>query len=173
MAVKDQPTNRNYLSPVGYRFTLKRAPNVEFFVQRVQIPGLTLPVVDRPTPFVKIPEPGDHLEFNTLSVTFKINEDLDNYLEIFDWMIALGKPEKFEQYKFEPKQSYLDPKDTVKSDITINILTSAMNGNIEVICRDCFPVSLSEIEFDSTVTDISYIEATVTFAMRDYTIQRV
>ena len=113
MAVKDQPTNRNYLSPVGYRFTLKRAPNVEFFVQRVRIPGLTLPVVERPTPFVKIPEPGDHLEFDTLSVTFKINEDLDNYLEIFDWMIALGKPEKFEQYTFNPKQSYLDPKETM------------------------------------------------------------
>lgn len=172
MAVKDQPTNRNYLSPVGYRFTLKRAPNVEFFVQRVSLPGLSLPVVDRPTPFVRIPEPGDHLEFNQLSVTFKVNEDLDNYLEVFNWMIALGKPEKFEQYTFDPRQSFNDPKATVKSDITINILTSAMNSNFEVTCRDCFPVSLSELEFDSTATDINYIEATVTFAMRDYTITR-
>jgi hypothetical protein len=151
---------------------MKRAPNVEFFVQRVRIPGLTLPVVERPTPFVKIPEPGDHLEFDTLSVTFKINEDLDNYLEIFNWMIALGKPEKFDQYKFKPKQAYLDPEESIKSDITVNILTSAMNGNLEVTCRDCFPISLSEIEFDSTVTDIAYVEATVTFAMRDYTIVR-
>lgn len=172
MAVNDQPTNRNYLSPVGYRFTLKRAPNVEFFVQRVSLPGLALPVVDRPTPFVRIPEPGDHLEFNQLSVTFKVNEDLDNYLEIFNWMVAMGKPEKFEQYTFDPKQSFNNPKETLKSDITVNILTSAMNGNFDFICRDCFPISLSELEFDSTVTDINYIEATVTFAMRDYTIQR-
>lgn len=172
MAVKDQPTNRNYLSPVGYRFTLKRAPNVEFFVQRVQVPGLTLPVVDRPTPFVRIPEPGDHLDFGTLTVTFKVNEDLDNYLEIFNWMIALGKPEKFEQYTFDPRQSFNDPKATVKSDITVNILTSAMNGNFEVTCRDCFPISLTELEFDSGVTDINYIEATATFAIRDFTVTR-
>jgi hypothetical protein len=172
MAVNDQPTNRNYLSPVGYRFTLKRAPNVEFFVQRLSLPGLTLPVVDRPTPFVRIPEPGDHLDFNQLSVTFKVNEDLDNYLEVFNWMVAMGKPEKFEQYTFDPKKSYNNTKETLKSDITINILTSAMNGNFEVTCRDCFPISLSELEFDSTVTDINYIEATVTFAIRDYTFTR-
>lgn len=173
MAVKDQPTNRNFLSPVGYRFTLKRAPNVEFFVQRLTVPGLNLPTVERPTPFVKIPEPGDHLEFDTLTVTFKLNEDLDNYFEIYNWMIALGKPEKFSQYTFDPRQSYNNPTDTMKSDITVNILTSAMNGNLEVTCRDCFPISLSSIDFDSTVTDINYIEATVTFALRDFTVQRI
>jgi hypothetical protein len=175
MSVNNQPTNLNFLSPTGYKLLLSRAPTVEFMVQRVSLPTLTLPVTYQPNPFVAIPRPGDHLEFGQLSVTFKVNENLDNYLEIYNWMIALGKPEQYSQYtlKDRPYQDASEQKQTVASDITLTFLTSAMNGNLEFTMRDCFPISLTDLEVDSTVSDVEYITASATFALRDYTINKI
>jgi hypothetical protein len=175
MSVNNQPTNLNFLSPTGYKLLLSRAPTVEFMVQRVSLPTLTLPVAYQPNPFVQIPKPGEHLEFGQLGVTFKVNENLDNYLEIYNWMVALGKPESFDQYtlKDRPYKGTGEQKDTVYSDVTLTFLTSAMNGNIEFTMRDCFPISLTDLEVDSTVSDIEYITASATFALRDYTINRI
>ena len=175
MSVNNQPNNLNFLSPTGYKLLLSRAPNVEFFVQRVSLPSLTLPVAYQPNPFVQIPRPGEHLEFGELRVTFKVNENLDNYLEIYNWMVALGKPEDFNQYllKDRPYQGTGEQKDTVVSDVTLTLLTSAMNANIEFTMRDCFPISLTDLEVDSTVSDIEYITASATFAVRDYIIDKI
>lgn len=175
MSVNNQPTNLNFLSPVGYKLLLSRAPTVEFMVQRVTLPSLALSAVQQPSPFVKIPRPGDQLDFGQLTVTFKVNENLDNFLEIYNWMIALGKPESFDQYTLQnrPYKSADEQKDTVSSDITVTFLTSAMNGNVEFTMRDCFPTNLSDLEVDSTVSDIEYITATATFAVRDFTVKRI
>lgn len=175
MSVNNQPTNLNFLSPVGYKLLLSRAPTVEFMVQRVTLPSLALSAVQQPTPFVKIPRPGDQLDFGQLTVTFKVNENLDNFLEIYNWMIALGKPDNFDQYTLQnrPYKSVDEQKDTVSSDITVTFLTSAMNGNVEFTMRDCFPTNLSDLEVDSTVSDIEYITATATFAVRDFTVKRI
>lgn len=175
MAVTNQPTNLNFLSPLGYKFILSRAPNVEYFVQEVSLPGLTLGAAIQPSPFVSIPRPGDRIEFQQMSVTFRVNENLDNYLEIFNWMIALGTPADFNQYvlKDRPYQSTGDQKDTTVSDISVSILTSAMNANIDFLMRDCFPTSLSELTMTSTASDIDYITATATFALRDFTVTRI
>jgi hypothetical protein len=175
MSVNNQPDNLNFLSPTGYKFILSRAPTVEFMVQRVSLPTLTLPVAFQPNPFVQIPRPGEHLEFGQLSVTFKVNENLDNYLEIYNWMIALGKPEKFDQYTLQnrPYKAQDEQKDTVTSDIGLTFLTSAMNGNVEFTMRDCFPISLTDLEVDSTLSDIEYISASATFALRDFTIKKI
>lgn len=175
MSVNNQPSNLNFLSPTGYKLLLSRAPTVEFMVQRVSLPSLTLPVAYQPNPFVTIPRPGDHLEFGELTVAFKVNENLDNYLEIYNWIIALGKPENFDQYTLQnrPYKSLDEQKDTVTSDITLTLLTSAMNGNVEFTMRDCFPISLTDLEVDSTVSDIEYITASATFAVRDYIINKI
>jgi hypothetical protein len=175
MAVKDQPTNLNFLSPLGYKFILSRAPNIEYFVQQVTLPGLNLGSAIQVTPFVNIPRPGDKLEFEQMSVTFRVNENLDNYSEIYNWMVALARPERFSQYTLKDRQ-YLasdEQKDTTVSDISVSILSSAMNGNINFLMRDCFPVNLSSITMTSTDNDVDYVTATATFALRDFTITQL
>ena len=175
MSVNNQPTNMNFLSPVGYKLLLSRAPNVEFFIQRVTLPSLDLPASFQSTPFVNMPRPGNRLEFGNLTMTFKVNENLDNYREIYNWLVALGRPQGFQQYTLQdrPSESTDEQKDTTTSDITLTFLTSAMNGNIEFTMRDCFPLSLTDLEVDSTISDIEYITATATFAVRDYVINKI
>jgi hypothetical protein len=56
----------------------------------------------------------------------------------------------------------------VFSDISLLVLSSAMNPIHEVTFRDCFPVDLSALTFDSTAADVEYLTATVTFANRKF-----
>ena len=174
----ERPDNINFLSPLGYKFVLGRAPNIEYFTQRISVPGLNLPPATTPSPFVRVPIMGDHIEFDSLTVTFRINENMDNYLEIYDWLVALDFPEKYTQYnlRHSPADGPLDadkPYGSTLSDITVSILSSAQNPNINILCRDCHPIALSPIDFDSTLTDVQYIEATATFAVRDFTITKL
>ena len=175
MSVKNQPTNFNFLSPLGYKFILQRVPHVEYFVQNVTLPDMTSPTADTPNPFVRIKNPGDHIDFGDMSVTFKINENMDNYLEIYNWMISLGKPVSFDQYDLKTRfaRDQYNSDELIHSDISVIILTSGKNPNIEFKMRDCFPTSLTSIALNTTDSSIDYIEATATFSVRDYTIHTI
>ena len=50
-AINNTPENKNFLSPLNFRFQIKKAPNVNFFIQKVNIPQIELPQVDTPNPF--------------------------------------------------------------------------------------------------------------------------
>jgi len=167
-----QPSNISFLSPLGFKFNVKKAPHLNFFVQSVNLPNVSLGEVDVDTPFSKIPFPGTRLLFGNLSITFKVDEDMKNYLEMFNWMKELGFPDNFDQFNTISKRA-IYTGEGIFSDTTLIILTSAMNPNIEVTFIDCFPVDLSELSFDSTSGDVEYVTATVTFANRRFDIKAI
>ena len=85
-ALENTPTNPNFLSPLNFKFSIKRAPHINFFTQKISIPSLNLPSYNSPNPFVKIPEPGEHIDYGDLELTFRVDENLKNYLEIHNWI---------------------------------------------------------------------------------------
>jgi len=156
------PENINLLSPLGYRFLVKKLPNVVFFTQQVTLPSIVLPAVMKGTPFVKIPHPGDHIDFAPLTVNFKVDEDLRNYIEVFAWMRGQGFPADFDEYATlasVPKTTGLG----LMSDISLMILNSAKNPIATATFKDAFPVSLSSLQFDTTAQGIQFHTATVVF----------
>ena len=166
---------KNFLSNLGFRFALSRTPEMNFFVQSVTLPAIDLGQFDLEDPFVRLPQPGTKLNFNPLNLTFLVNEDMDNYLEIFDWLNGLGFPENFNQYtNFVGNQGAVGPTSTQEfSDGSLLILSSHKNASIKVNFQDMFPISLSDLTFDSTLTDVEYLRATVTFRYRLYTIEKI
>jgi len=164
-------TMPNMLSPLNFKFTLKRAPNLNFFVQRINIPGVALPKVDTPNPLIKIPLSGDHLEYDELDVTFKVDENLQNYLEVHNWVRALGKPSFQEYATLANKAVYTG--EGLKSDIVVTVLTSQKNSNYEFIFKDAFPISISSISFQSTDESVNYIEASARFVYTIFDIVKV
>jgi hypothetical protein len=178
MPVTDnQPENKSYLSPLGFRFVLNRTPNTNYFVQNVRLPTLTLGQFDLEDPFVKLPTPGTKLSFEPLDITFLVDEDMSNYLEIHAWLRGLGFPETFDQYgnliRNNQNRSTLTNASAVFSDGTLMVLSSHQNGNIKVSFEDMFPIALSDLSFDSTLTDVEYLRATVTFRYKLYTIEKI
>lgn len=175
-ALDNQPLNKNFLSPFGYKFFIKKTPNVNWFIQSINLPGISLARTDVSNPFIAFPVGGDHLKFENLNVTFRVDEDLANYKEIYDWLNGIGFPDSFDQYKQLAQKTFSENTgnilsgtgNSLVSDATLILSTSAMNPNIEITFIDLFPVGLSQLQFDSRLTDMNYVEATVTFAYRKF-----
>lgn len=174
-ALDNQPTNRNLLSPTGFRFILSRTPNLNYFTYSVPIPTLSLGEYDQETPLVRLPYAGDKLRYEPLSLRFRVDEDLTNYLEIHNWLTSLGYPESFEQSAYRGPGSggtaYRDGE--VFSDGTLLIMTSNQNPNLQINFKRMFPIALTELNFDASLEDVPYLEATVTFRYYVYTIEKL
>ena len=132
------PSNYNILSPLAFRLDIERVPTATFFCQSVSVPGITLGEFEQQTPLINIPIPGDKLEFESLSATFLIDEDLANYIEIMTWMKGLGTPESLTEYNTlrQTSDTYqkVNPSlQDVVSDITLHILTNSKNTNLSLI----------------------------------------
>lgn len=171
-AVSDTAINKNFLSPLGFKAIIKRAPSVNFFIQETMLPGLSIPPTYEATPLVRIPMSGDHIEFEDYKFTFKVDEDLTNWLEIFNWIQGLGRPFSPDQYATLLAQSTLSGGG-IKSDISIFTLTGTKMPNINCTLIDAFPIALSGLHFTTMDTDVDYISAEATFKYTYYTLQKI
>ena len=144
-------TQNNFLSPLGFSFILDKTPLTNYSVQHVSIPGINLGSANIPTPFVRVVNPGN-ITYGDVVITFKLGDDLADYLEIYNWMIALGHPDNLSpQYQ------------NIRSDGRVVILNGTKNAVMDVSFTNMYPSSLSPINFDSTLTDIQYITCTASF----------
>lgn len=166
-AIDNRPTNLNFLSQVGFKFEIARSPNFNYFIQKVNFPGVALPSLYQPNPFVKSPVPGDHLDYENITVTFKLDEDMRGYFDIYDWLTALGKPEDFsESAKIYQKPSYTSSP--VFSQGSLIILNGNMIPNIQVNFYDMLPVRLGGFELRTDANNIEYITSSLELSYRMY-----
>ncbi len=169
-ALDTTPINKNFLSPLGFRFFIKKLPNVNFFVQKVNVPGIAIPQNPAmPNPFTKIPYAGDHLEFNELQLTYRVDESLTNYLEVYNWIRGLAFPESYEEYSALASKSPTSGEG-LKSDASLIITTNGKSPNFECVFEDVFPINLSSMDFVTTDETVNYIEATATFLYTQFKI---
>ena len=157
-------TNPNFLSPLSYKFVLQRTPNLNFNVQTIRLPGMTLSSTETATPFVSVPNSGK-ISYSPLTITFRVNEDMTDYLEIHNWMKGLGSPTSFTEYA-ALKQS----TSGLYSDATLVINNSRKLGNLSATFIDLFPIELSDLQFTTMDNDVNYIECTVDFRFLRYEI---
>ena len=166
--------NRNFLSPTGFKFGLKRSPGVAFFCNQANIPALDLGVAEQPTYLKDITIPGDKIQFGDLNLRFLVDEDLVNFMEIQNWIRGLGFPESLAEFNELKDQAILGPMgkstEDVYSDGTLQILSSNLVPKFQVVFSDLFPYSLSTVTFDATDTDIEYFTADVAFKYTIYEI---
>ena len=166
----NQITNRNFLSPVGFKLSIAKYPKVGFFCNSARIPEISLTTVIQSTYLKDIDIPGTKPTYGDLNVRFLVDEDMENYVSIHNWIIGLGFPETTQQYRDLITENQIqDPKEAF-SDGSLYILNSNFNTSAVIKFKDLFPVSLSSLEFDSTQTDIQYFTAEVSFKYTIYNI---
>lgn len=176
MARGSEIDNRNFLSPTGFKFTLKRSPKVAFFCNEANIPDLNLGIANQPTRLGRnIPQPGNTVEFGDLNLRFLVDEDLGNYMEIQKWIRGLGYPESLKEFQDLENSgfyqtSYVNGQQNIYSDGTLQVLNSSMISNFQVTFKDLFPYSLGTLTFDATVSDVQYFTADASFKYTIYSI---
>jgi hypothetical protein len=171
-ALSNVPQNLNFMSPLGFKLHIRRTPHVNYFLHKVNLPGLDLPMPVQHTPFVDIPYEGDHVKFNELSATFHVDERLNNWLEIHSWMRNIGKADDFMEHKaLHDKLPHSGL--AIKSEIVLTLLNSAKDPYMHVTFHDCMPTTLSDVVFDATMPDVKYLTADVKFIYSNFDYERI
>jgi len=173
----NEPDNKNYLKPNSFRLIFSRLPNIEYFCQSANLPKITLGAAMQPTPFVDIPHTGDKMEYDPLIITFMVDENMRNYIELHNWMVGLGFPKSHDQYAAllkDPTSRFLK-SDTLLttglySDASLFILNNNNMPIVEIRFYDAFPVSLEGLDFDLRVPTVDYFTGIATLRYKLYDI---
>ena len=169
--IESQIANRNFLAPVGFKFSLAKYPKASFYSNSARNPDISLGTTLQPNYLKDIEIPGEKLTYGELNVRFLVDENLENYMAIHNWLTGLGFPETPQQFidQNKDKDGIQDRKEQY-SDGSLHILNSTFNDIAVVKFVDLFPIYLTSLEFDATESDINYFTADVTFKYTIYDI---
>ena len=188
VTVSRQPTKLDYASPTQFKFSINQLPKVEFFTVSANIPDLSLSDVVIPTPFKPIPVLGQNLTYGNLSITFIVDEFLENYRELHEWLTGIGFPKdrkQFSEFRSNTANrgsaSPTPVQDVGKvgksisdsamfSDATLTILSNKNNPIVEVRFSSMYPVSLGALEFSQQASDVEYMTVQADFTYQLYEI---
>jgi hypothetical protein len=152
--------NFNYMQPTSFKLVIDRRnyPNLEFFCQNVTHPGMIMNPVELPVrKLAGLPFPGETLTFNELSTNILLDENLESYTEMFNWIRRL-----LENNMFDRNASGKSSQPNY-ADITLSILSSHNNQTKQVRYIDCVPTSLGDINFESTSSGQEFITFAASF----------
>ena len=183
-----QPDQLDYASPTQFRFGIHQLPKVEFFTVSANLPGVSVPTTTLATPFTDISIMGEKTEFENLSISFIVDEYLENYISLHNWLTGIGFPKSRSQFSTfrdvtsdtpdsqkgvstdigDVKQS--TPDKAMYSDAFLMILSNKNNPIVEVNFHNVYPISLSALDFSQSATDVEYMTASAEFAYQIYEI---
>lgn len=160
------PDNLNHLREknVKAQLTVSRIPTINFFTTTVTMPGFTIGQIERPGLNKILPEPGNTLEKDPLTVQFIVDEDLKNWLEIYQWMLGMGFPESFKKSCewIESQDGALGETHPYKSNLQILLLKNSMFPNYRFTFHNAFPINLDGFDLTFAGTDEAVV-SNVTF----------
>ena len=189
MADTSQPTVLDYASQTQWRLAFNRVPKTTWFCTTANVPGITLGEAQYPTPMSDMFIAGDKLTFDTLNITFIVDEELQNYRELWEWLTGIGSPVKHTQWSdvlskgdgltttfsaigtddqldsrtASVMQSGTSTESNLYSDSTLIVYNSKNIPKVEVKFKNMFPTSLSSLEYSQESSDVEYFKASASF----------
>ena len=186
------PSKFDYASPIQFRFKMTKLPNVEFFIQSANIPAITLGETSIETPLKEIPIPGDKVSYSSLDVSFLVDENLNNYKEIHDWITGIGFPQDHKQFSTllgtsadrfpgttsstaATGSSIKQPLDEggIYSDATLTVLNNKNIAKTEIRFQNVYPTSLGGLSYSITASDVDYLTVNASFSYMYYDIVQI
>jgi hypothetical protein len=157
------PATHNALIVNYFQFVLTRVPNMTYFCQSANLPGLAFGSAEQPTILgLPVKVPTGAFRFEDLDLTFRVDENLTNWREIHTWIKTTGN--------YESDENTL-PYSQKTSDARLLITNSSYRPKIAVQFKHVFPISLSGLNFNTTATDSLEMTASVKFAFTGYEIE--
>ena len=133
----------------GFKMVFQRAPNTAYFCQNFNLPSVTNGETTVARPTVDAHFPGPKTTYDPLTINMLVTENMDNYIEIFNWIIS----------------------GDLVDDVTIQIINSKNNVNKTVKFKNAFPTSMGSISFNVQDADTTYGTVDVTFRYDYFTIE--
>ena len=163
-AINRSPENTNLLQSTKFLLTFDRIRTTQYFCQTVNLPGVSLGEVSRATPFLDMYSPGTKLTYDPLVVEFILDEELQGWKNLYDWFLTMADPDGFEERggsrELQTNKHF--------SDATLSILSGLNNPLLRIHYTNLFPLSISDIRFDTTQSADTIMTATATFRYQSY-----
>jgi len=190
MADTSQPTVYDYATGTQWRLAFNRVPKTTWFCTAANIPGITLGEAQYATPMSDMIVTGDKLTFETLNITFIVDEELQNYRELWDWIVGMGSPVNHSQWETtlskgdgavrtfgtsdaDPRTKTTYEESNLYSDSTLIVYNSKNKAKVNVQFKNMFPTTLSALEYSQELTDVEYFKASATFRYLYYEFETV
>ena len=185
-----QPTVFDYATGTQWRLVFNRIPKTTWFCTAANIPGISLGEAQYPTPMLDTFVTGDKLTFETLNITFIVDEELQNYRELWDWMVGIGAPVNHDQWKTvitkgdgavrefgtedtDPRTKTTYEESNLYSDATLIVYNSKNMAKVNVNFKNMFPTNISSLEYSQALTDVEYFTATANFRYLYYEFETI
>lgn len=150
--------NQNFLSNSTFKFVNKKFKDVEFFVSAVDLPTIDIDASIQSNRFSTIKLPGDKVVYSDLTLSFRVDSEMNNYKLISEWMKDL---EGFTHTN--TNDLFSDSKILIYNYANVHFLTFTF--------KDSFPISLGGIPFSVENTEEEFVTTDVTFAFSEYIIE--
>lgn len=159
------PQNKNILYSTHYIFNISRISTVSYFCQEVELPGARITAIVQPTIFNPIKRPGGAIEHDFLRIKFLVDEKMDSWKELFNWINECSDYVDFSKY--------LPPSEHFAQNATVFALNS--NNQPQSLCKftNLFPVSLGSLKWKSTDPRTEQIYCDAMFAFTSYEINNL
>ena len=169
-ALSREPENTNYLQPTKFILSFVKIPDTQYFCQAVNLPGMRIGSTEYDTPFRNIPIAGTKIDYNSLNISFNVNGNLGSWMNLHQWMRSMGSPVGFDDRKSISAQISERSSLQAYSDATLVILNNLNNPIGKFEFRNVFPTTLSDLDFNTTMSadDVMVGNATFEFEYYDF-----
>ena len=169
------PQNTNYLQPTKFLLAFDRIPNVQYFCQAVNIPGVSVGQAPINLPSVAVYAPGNQIAYNNFNITFTVDELLLTWQEMYNWFRSFASPDGDEERNrlTQVQNAYKTVQKPWYSDATLTILNNLNNPTVRVHFTNMFPVGLSDLNFDTKMSADDIITADANFVYEQFTFEKV
>jgi len=128
-------------------------------------------------PFVELYAPGEKAIYDTLNVTFMVDQEMTGWLEIHDWLRALTFPTEFEEYtrlgKLNQFSTAANSKTPQYADGSITILSASNKPYFRFNFVNLFPIAIGGFMMSTTDTPESIITSDATFRFTYYDVEKL
>ena len=91
--ITDQPDKLDYASPTQFKFEIHNYITSSFRVRFFYFCATKTPTLGR-----DIPIHGSKVEFEEFTMSFMVDEYLENYISLHNWMTGIGFPKERKQF---------------------------------------------------------------------------
>ena len=162
----NSPSTHNLLTANQFTFSTARIPILSEFVVGVNVPSIEFISADLNTAYgVNIPTATGKYIFEDLTLSFLVDEQLESWREIYEWLRRLG-PMNDESQAIMYENCF---DSTTTGQLTV--LNSAYKPAYKYNFYNMFPISLTGFSFTTTAADAIQMTSSVTFRYSYYDVE--
>lgn len=167
------PENTNFLQPTKFILSFDRVPEVTYFCQEINIPGLSLPAITVSSPGLDYHVAGNKLSFGSLNIKFLVDEKLQSWKNIYQWLYSIASPHGTDERNRLTELQNQNRRSSFPqySDGVLTILSNLNNPILRIKFSGLFPMALSDIQFDTTLSADNIITADATFSVKYFDLE--